>query len=325
MLVQTYSIKYRFFSTLFLLTCFIVLTSCDYFSRRILAKPVAQVENQKLSAKDFSHELANRLKDFDALSAKDQKIIAVQKEQILNDFIVAAVVDLWFQENKFTITKEELDSEIKKTSSSYPTDSSFREALNEAGATYTDWIKKVESQIKMRKLFDFLKSNAPAATEPELLSFYNTNRLRYEQKELVMLSHILVSDENQAEIIFKLLRKTKFSDVAKEYSSAYTNEITDSFGWVEKGYMVELDKAFKLRVGDVFGPISMADGLHIFKIIDKKPYKVKSFFEAKNSVVNDVGALREKAQFAAWLDVQFKRYSIKKNKAVLDSIKVETQ
>ena len=325
MLIKSYSIKFVFFKLAFIVFSVLFLSSCDFFSKRILAKPVVQVENVKFSAKDFSHELANRLKDFDALSAKDPKVVAVQKEQIINDFVISTVVDLWFVENKLSISKEELDAEIKKTTSSYPNDSSFRDVLNEAGTTYLSWIQKVENQIKMKKLFESLKTNSPVPSEQELLSFYNTNRLKYEQKEIVMLSHILVQDQNQAEIIMKLLRKSKFAEIAKEYSSAYANDIGDAFGWVEKGYMVELDKAFRMRVGDVLGPITMADGIHIFKITDKKPYKIKTYAEAKNNVILDVSALREKAQFASWLDVQFKRYSIKKNKAVLDSIKVETQ
>src|SRR6476620_3446922 len=88
------------------------LSSCDFFSRRILTKPVVQVENIRFSAKDFSTELANRLKDFDALAAKDPRILAVQKEQVVNDFVIFAVIDLWFHENKISLTKEELDAEI---------------------------------------------------------------------------------------------------------------------------------------------------------------------------------------------------------------------
>ncbi len=121
------------------------------------------------------------------------------------------------------------------------------------------------------------------------------------------------------------MAQQKFIDVAKEYSSAYTPEILDAFGWIEKGYSIDIDKAFKMRIGDTLGPVKLADGLHVFKILDKKPYKIKTYAEAKPDILTDVGALREKAQFASWLDVQFKRYKIKKNKAVLDSIKVETQ
>ncbi len=301
------------------------LSACDFFSRRILTKPVVQVENIRFSAKDFSTELASRLKDFDALAAKDPRILSVQKEQVVNDFVIFAVIDLWFEENKVVLTKEELDAEIKKISSAYPNDSSFREALSDAGTTFAAWSKKTESSLKKRKLLEVLKKNAPPVSETELLSYYNSNKNRYEQKEVISLAHILVADENQAEIVMKLLKKQKFNEVAKEYSSAYLPDTQDSFGWVEKGYMIELDRGFKVAPGAILGPVKMADGIHIFKLLEKKPYKIKSYAEAKNEITADVSSLREKALFASWLDTQFKRYSIKKNKAVLDSIKVETQ
>jgi parvulin-like peptidyl-prolyl isomerase len=123
----------------------------------------------------------------------------------------------------------------------------------------------------------------------------------------------------------KLLKKQKFAEVAKEYSSAYRPDSQDYFGWIEKGYMLELDRGFKMPSGQLLGPVKMEDGIHIFKILEHKPYKIKSYAEAKSEVMADVSSLREKALFASWLDSQFKRYSIKKNKAVLDSIKVETQ
>lgn len=309
----------------FLILGFVSVTSCDYFSRRILTKPVVQVENLRMTTQEFSKELARRLKDYDALSAKDPKILTAQRDQIVNDFVISSVIDLWFAENKLSIDKIDLDTEIKKVSASYPNDSSFREALDEAGITFSEWSEKMTATLKKKLLIKKLREGMPIPTESELLSYYNSNKQRYEQKEGVLLSHILVADENQADIVLKLLKKQKFSDVAKEYSSAFMTSGGDAFGWIEKGYLIDLDKAFKMPVGAVFGPVKMSDGLHIFKINDKKNYKIKGYAEVKPEVVNEVTTLREQALFSAWLEEQFKRYSIKKNKAVLDSIKVETQ
>lgn len=321
----TTNLSNKYFFTAALILGFVSLTSCDYFSRRILTKPVVQVDSLRMTTQDFSKELARRLKDYDSLSAKDPKILTAQRDQIINDFVISSVIDLWFIENKFSINKVDLDVEIKKVSSSYPNDSSFREALNEAGITFSEWSDKMASSLKKKILVQKLREGIPAPTESELQSYYNSNKQRYEQKEGVLLSHILVADENQSEIVLKLLKKQKFSDVAKEYSSAFIGSAGDAFGWIEKGYLLELDKAFKMPVGAVFGPIKMSDGLHIFKINEKKSYKIKSYAEVKPEVLNEVTTLREQARFSAWLEEQFKRYSIKKNKAVLDSIKVETQ
>lgn len=312
-------------SWLVLASSLTIFSSCDYFSKRILAKPVVQVENLKYTAKDFSLALANRLKDLDALSAKDPKILGVYKEQLVNEFVVSSVIDLWFGEAKLALSQADIDKEIKAVASSYPTDSAFRESLSDSGQGFSEWTQKIEAQLKKKKLFETLRESASPITEPELQSYYASNKSRYEQKEMANLSHILVSDENQAEIILKLIKKQKFAEVAQKYSSAFRTETADTYGWIEKGFSPELDKAFRMRMGDTFGPITTPEGLHIFKVIEKKPFKVRSFTEARAEVTAEVTALREKALFASWLDVQFKRYKVKKNKTVIESIKVETQ
>lgn len=301
------------------------LTSCDYFSKRILTKPVVQVEGLKLTAKDFSLKLASQLKDLDALSAKDPKILSVYKDQLINEFVVSSMIELWFAENKLQLSQSDIDKEITSVTASYPSDSAFRESLSDSGQSFVEWSEKIQNQLKKRMLFEALRKNAPAIAEPELLSFYNSNKARYEQKEMVMLAHILVGEENQAEIVLKLLKKQKFSEVAQKYSSAFKAETGDAYGWIERGFSPDLEKAFKLRTGDVFGPVKSQDGIHIFKVNDKKPFKIRTFAETRSEVLAEVTSLREKALFAAWLDVQFKRYKIKKNKTVIDSIKVETQ
>ena len=301
------------------------LSSCDYFSKRILTKPVVQVENLKLTAKDFSLALASQLKDLDALSAKDPKILAVYKEQLVNEFVVSSIIEIWFSENKMSLNKEDVDKEVRAVAASYPSDSAFRESLSESGLSFQEWTEKIQNQLKKKKLFETLRSAAAPIAEAELQSYYSNNKGRYEQKEMVMLSHILVNEENLAEIVVKLLKRQKFSEVAQKYSSAYRTETGDTYGWIERGFSTELDKAFRLRPGDTFGPVKTQDGIHIFKINEHKPFKTRSFAEARNEVQAEVVALREKALFAAWLDVQFKRYKIKKNRTVIDSIKVETQ
>jgi parvulin-like peptidyl-prolyl isomerase len=302
-----------------------LLSSCDFFSKKILAKPVVQVGTVELSAQQFSQSLAERLKPLDALSAKHPKNLTFFKEQIVNDFIVSTLVDLWLSEKKISVEQAELDAAIKTVVASYPSDFAFRESLSEADLCFPEWEKQIEVGVKKKRLLKELEKEANAITESELYAFYDSHRSQYEQRESVLLSHILVEDENQAEIVKKLLKQQKFSDVAKTYSAAYTAQSEDLYGSIEREFSLGLEKAFKLPVGAVFGPIKMSDGYHIFKINQKRPYKQKAFSEVRKEVENEVAALRETSKFTSWLDVQLKRYKIKKNLNMLDSIKVETQ
>lgn len=261
---------------------FFLLLSCDFISNKILTKPVVQVDTAQLSAQDFSQRLAHKLKDLDALSAKDPKIVSLYKSQIVSDFIVSCFVDLWFKENGLSLSHAEIDREVKLIVSSYPSDSAFREVLSQSDVSYTEWVAKIESDLKKKKVLAAINKDSPKVTEDELKSFYENNKARFEQPESVLLSHIQVSDVGQAEIVIKLLRQNNFSEIAKKYSSAYSAEAKDVYGWIEKGYAPDLEKAFKAGVGSTLGPINMPDGIHIFKIIQKKPFKIKNYSEVSD-------------------------------------------
>ena len=308
-----------------LVVALIFLSSCDFISNKILTKPIVQVENFSLSAQDFSKELAVKLKDLDALSAKDPKILTVFKDQIINDFVISTFVSLWFVENSLALSPAEIDLEVKSMLSAYPTDALFRELLSEARLSYSEWLQKVEAVLKKKHLLGVLAKDAPKITNEELLSYYNSNRSRYEQPEAVLLAHILVNDDGEAEIVKNLLRKQSFTEVAIKYSSAYNQESKDVYGWIERGYAPELEKSFKQGIGETLGPVKLSDGIHIFRLIEKKPFKIRTFAEAQNQIASEVRALRETARFTSWLDVQIKKYRVKKNLNMLDSIRVETR
>ena len=325
-----------------LIIALIFFSSCDFISSKILTKPIVQVENYSLSAQDFSKELAIKLKDLDALSAKDPKILSVFKDQIINDFVISTFVTLWFKENSLTLSPAEIDVEVKSMLSAYPTDALFRELLSEARLSYSEWLQKVEAVLMKKRLLVALAKDAPKISDEELLSYYNSNRSRYEQPEAVLLAHILVNDDGEAEIVKNLLRKQPFTEVAKKYSSAYNPESKDVYGWIERGYAPELEKSFKQGIGETLGPVKLSDGIHIFRLMEKKPFKIRTFAEltemtkpqkdkirtfaeAQNQITSEVRALRETARFTSWLDVQIKKYRVKKNLNMLDSIRVETR
>ncbi len=315
----------NFLITFSVLPLLLLLSSCNFITNKILTKPVAQVETLQLTAQDFSKELANKLKDLDALSAKDPKIIAFFKEQIVNDFVVAAFVSLWFAENKLSLSAAEIDKVVALIVSTYPSDADFRELLSESGLRYTEWVAKIATGLKKKKLVSLISKDQSKLSEAELLSFYNNNRANYEQSESLLLSHIQVSDLSEAEVVKKILTPQNFTDVAKKYSSAFNLESKDLYGWIEKGYSPEFERAFKLRVGESFGPVALSGGIHLFKVSKRRPFKILSFGEVRPQVLTEVMTLRETAKFKAWLDVQIKKYTVKKNMAMIDSVRIETR
>lgn len=305
---------------------FLFISGCDLFSNQLLSQVVVSVGNYKMTTQDLSKALAARLKNLDALSAKDPKVISQFKEKIISDFIVESFLLLWFDEQNLKLSSQEVEAETKKLIGGYPDDASFREALSEEGITFLQWRSKIEIGLKRKKIFEMLTGQMPPPTDSELESYYQNNKARFMLKDAVSVSHIVVADENQAEIVMKLVKKQSFVELVKKFSMASDVAFNGVYGWIERESMPnEFDRIYKAKIGEVIGPYKLSDGLHIFKIEQKRVARAKLFAECKEQVRSEVLALRETARFSAWLDEQIKRYKVYKNVVVIDSIYVETR
>lgn len=327
MLTQNWSSKkFQLLRFSFFVLSFFFIAGCDLFSNQLLSQVVVSVGNYKMTTRDLSKALASRLKNLDALSAKDPKVISQFKEKIISDFIVESFLLLWFEEQNLKLSSQEIEAETKKLIGGYPDDASFREALSEEGVTFLQWRGKIETGLKRKKIFELLTSQMPAPTESELESYYQNNKMRFMLKDGVSVSHIVVADENQAEIVMKLTKKQSFLELIKKFSMASDVAFNGVYGWIERESMPnEFDRIYKARIGEIVGPYKLSDGFHIFKIEQKRTARARLFAECKEQVRSEVLALRETARFSSWLDEQIKRYKVYKNVVIIDSIYVETR
>jgi len=89
----------------------------------------------------------------------------------------------------------------------------------------------------------------------------------------VRASHILVSNEREANRIFDEIKKGKeFSEMAKRYSSCPSGKGGGDLGFFEKGQMVKEfeDVAFALKDGELSRPVKTQFGYHIIKATGRK-------------------------------------------------------
>src|SRR3954467_7780778 len=116
-----------------------LIAGCSFTKPGLSQKVVLDVNGKQMTAQAFSQELAYRLKDQDALSAKDPKTVNLVKARIAQEFIVQTLSEDWAKENSVVVKAEELDEQIKKIQQSYPDDLAFQQALAEEGITFKAW------------------------------------------------------------------------------------------------------------------------------------------------------------------------------------------
>ncbi len=310
---------------LFVVCLSVMLPGCDFFSNRVLNKTVVEVGAHRMTTQEFSKLLASKLKNLDALSAKDPAILTKFKSKIISDFVVESLILIWFEEQGLELSAAEIEKELKQLQNGYPDDKSFRLTLSEESIAYSQWKKQVEHSLKRKKAFAHMNQGLATPSEEELLSYYNNNKDHYEQKEALQLTHVLVLDENQAEIVKKLTRTQSFPEIVKKFSMSPDASFGGSYGWVERDASSDLERLFKMRTGEISPPLKLLDGYHIFRIDSRRSQRQKQFTEVRERAKNDVIALRQTAKFSAWLDEQIKKYKVFKNVQAIDGLYVETQ
>lgn len=302
-----------------------VFSGCDLFSYGTKSKVVLQVENRTMTLSQFSMALASRLKELDPLSAKDPSVLKTFKAKVTADFLVDALVELWFLDKKLTLDSKNLEAELAKTISQFPNDRDFRDELALQNKSYQDWRKAVEIGMKRDSLFAELRKEIAAPTEEELLAHYQNNKLKYFQNESVFAESLLLQDENQVDVVKKLYRKSTFESLFKEYSLDRATPEALKYGWIERASGSPLEPLFISKKSDLIGPVQVSEGYRLFKVTQRKQSFQRTFNEVRPQILAEVLALRESARFSAWLDEQIKRYKVLRNNAAIDALVVETR
>ncbi len=287
-------------------------------------RPVVVVNDKTLIAEEFAERLAHRLKDLDALSAKDPGHIRRAKETVVNDFVVQCLVSQWAEIKNIQVSSEEVDAEINKVRAGYPDDSAFRQALADQGLSLSDWREKMRYSVLEKAVFKTLHDSAPP-TEGDVASYYQANKESFKRKERIFLRQILVDDEAKANLMRQETKTQDFADLAKKYSIAPDGRNGGAVGWIEKGTVDYFDPLFSQPIGFLSQPISSPFGFHIVKVEKKQPAQVLPIEAVKDLIIRDLQAKKEQAVYLKWLDGQIRSSRIQKDLELIDAMQITTR
>lgn len=308
----------------FILCVSILPTSCvRTFDKS--QKIVIQIEEQTLTAQEFGQQLARRLKDLDALSAKDPNVVDRSKEEIVKSFISKSLTTLWAKEMKILLSEADLEKEITSIRSGFQDDVSFRQVLAEQNITFNDWKEALKSRLLEKTLFKELGKKVTPPSPQDIEAYYKSNKDSFKQGEKIYLRQIILSNEAQADLLRKDIGKKDFAEMAKKYTEGQDRNSGGLIGWIEKGSVEYFDPLFKMPIGTVSKTISSPFGFHIVKIERKMPARTLTLDEAKPEIQKKLVALKEQALYISWLDEQIKKHKVLKDSELINHIQVVTK
>lgn len=305
---------------------FLLLAACEFTRPSLAGKVVIDVNGRQMTSEQFAQELAFRLRDQDALSAKDPKLVNIMKSKIAEEFVVQTLSEAWARENGVVVKAEELDAQVLMVQKGYPDDLAFKQALTDEGITFKDWRDRLQNTLLQKLVATKVMEKVTPPTEAEMSAYYQERKADFMVRETAQVRQILVATESDAKSIELELKKGKrLADLAKKYSVSPEAEQGGMVGWVEKGLSDIFESAFRMKAGQRSPIFKSSFGYHIFEVTGRKPARGRPYNEVKDDIKRILIEKREQSFYLAWLEEQVRKARVFKDQVFIDALKVETK
>jgi parvulin-like peptidyl-prolyl isomerase len=214
--------------------------------------------------------------------------IKVTDQEVMQQFKEAFKAQPAFQNKKFSeLDKKTQETLVKGFISGKLLQEEAKKSGLESSADFQAKLENIKQQLMQQELLDkFIKQQV---TESQIDAEYQKFAQEMKDKEEVKASHILLETQDKAkEVKAKLIKGTKFADLAKQFSKDDSSKaMGGALGYFTKGQVLPAieEKAFVMKIGEVSEPIKTDFGWHILKLEDKRKVKVPTKEEAKNMIV----------------------------------------
>lgn len=312
-----------------LVFCFLstlLLASCFSRDSAVLDKAVVVVNGREISTQAFAQRLATKLRDFDALQAKDETSLDRAKEDVVQQFVLESITRDFAATQKISVSKDDIEAKAKEVRSSYPDEYAFRRALADGNLSIDKWKDDLAFSVLQKKVFESITAAIPEPTEAELKAEYEATKTQWQQPARIRLRQIVLEKEDDAKRIMEEIEAGKsLATLAKSYSVAPEGSNGGDTGWLDKGTLEIFDQGFKMKEGQRSKILKSPYGFHIFEVIKKEPETRLSFADAKAKIRARLMERRSQTVFSQWLEAEVRKSSVKRNDAVLRAIKVSTR
>ena len=169
------------------------------------------------------------------------------------------------------------------------------------------------NDLLARLLLDKMTKDSPAPSEADGKKYFEQNKAEFSTPENIKLHHILVENEKEAKDVLARLKKgEKFAEIATQISICPSKAKGGDLDWMPKGNLVpEIEEvAFKMKKGQVEGPVKSKFGYHILFLEDSKPAEEASFDQVKEYIIEQLKYQKQQEQYEKIADSLRKKMNV---------------
>lgn len=226
-------------------------------------------------------------------------IMKKAEEVALNQLVSSEVLYQAGSKLQIKDLDKQVDDQLAMNKTKFKSPDDYEKAVKEAGFTDADLKTLMRKEIVINNLLKTEVADKVTVSDAEAKKFYDDNKDKFKNEEMVRASHILIGvdpkatpEEKQkakekAEAIRKrLLAGEDFATAAKKDSTCPSAAQGGDLGFFTKEQMVPefANAAFALKPGAISDVVETKYGYHIIKVQEKKPAGTVSFDEAKSKI-----------------------------------------
>ena len=302
----------------------VLFTGCSLNHNNGIIKVNGQVIKQADFDKEFDKTIDNSM--FKALGGSknfvksdENPMYNVFKEKVVNELIIKALIDSEIEKRNITVSKDEVQEELKQIIDKVGSKEELNKILKERGISNSQFINDLKTQIKIKKLVNTVQK--VEVTEADVKKYYDSHQKEFTHEEQVRASHILISTDvlgiinslkeknpemnpaqlneevekrlaeqkTKAEAILAEVQKNpeKFEKIASEKSDDRASaERGGELGYFSREAMVpEFSKAaFSMKPNTISELVKTNYGYHIIKVTDRMEAGITPYAKVKDEL-----------------------------------------
>ena len=240
--------------------------------------------------------------------------------QVLDEMVSEELIVQAAEAAKVEVEASEVQAaldEIKQQNSL--DDAGLAQVLAAQGYNMANYKQELRRQLLRLRAQNQLVAPKVQITEEDVRARYDAMQRRSESVSAVSLSHMLfrmpehpteqqISDAKAkaAKAMERVKAGEAFAKVAGEVSEDEGTKATGgTLGWFQRGSMANPEWepiVFAMEKGDIRGPITGPQGLHVFMVSELKKSDLKSYAEMKEQLTRELRRKETEKQTQTWLE-----------------------
>lgn len=268
--------------------------------------PVATVNGVNIERADYNSSVDELKKRFSMFGGNiPEAQLARFKQKIIERMVEDELINQELKKASVAVTDDEVNKELEQYKERTPGGPEQFEAFLKRSGMTMDKIKgDIQQRLALKKHLN--KDGSLTIPEDESKKYYEENKKRYEVKERIKASHILIKVDAKADEAQQKEAKTKIDAIYKEASKKDADFATlakaksegpsaprgGDLGFFGEGRMVKEfeEAAFKLKPGQVSKPVKTQFGWHVIKVTDHQKAGQRTYDEVKDEIVQRLEA-----------------------------------